>query len=74
MKFYNHCTEELFNEAKRVISKTEWHPYYKEQVLLRVEYMLEAGNMIHKKTSSRTEPFTISDVEGIVTIVSDRDD
>lgn len=64
MKFYNHCTEELFNEAKRVISKTEWHPYYKEQVLLRVEYVLEAGK-------SRTEPFTISDVEGIVPIVSD---
>ena len=43
MKFYNHCTKELSNEAKRVISTKTWHPTYKEQLLCRVEDMLEAG-------------------------------
>ena len=73
MTFYNHCTEQLSNEAKRVISTKTWHPTYKEQLLSRVEDMLEAGNMIQTNTSSKSVPFVIGDVDSIVTIVSDRD-
>jgi hypothetical protein len=74
MKFYNHCTAELSNEAKRVISTKTWHPNYKEQLLSRVEDMLEAGNMIRTNTGGKTVPFIIRDVDTIVTIVSDRDE
>ena len=74
MIFYNHCTTQLSNEAKRVISIKTWHPTYKEQLLSRVEDMLEAGNMIRTNTGGKSVPFKISDVESIVTIVSDRDE
>lgn len=74
MTFYNHCTAELSNEAKRVISTKNWHPTYKRQLLLRVEDMLEAGNMIRTNTGAKSVPFKISDVDRIVTIVSDRDE
>jgi hypothetical protein len=73
MAFYNHCTEQLSNEVKRVISAKTCHPIYKEQLLSRVEYMLECGNMIRTNTGSESVPFNISDVDSIVTIVSDRD-
>jgi hypothetical protein len=73
MKFYNHCTTELSNEAKLIISTKTWHPTYKEQLLCRVEDMLEAGNMIRTNTGGKSVPFTIADVDSIVTIVSDRD-
>ena len=74
MKFYNHCTEQLSNEAKRVISTKNWHPTYKEQILSRVEDMLEVGNMISTNTGGESVPFNFSDVDSIVTIVSDRDE
>lgn len=74
MKFYNHCTEQLSNEAKRVISTKDWHYDYKEQLLSRVECMLEGGNMIQTRTGGKSVPFILSDVDSIVTIVSDRDD
>ncbi len=74
MKFYNHCTEELSNEAKRIISAKSWCTTYKDQLLSRVEDMLEVGNMIRTNTSSESVPFNISDVSSIVTIVSDRDE
>jgi len=74
MTFYNHCTEQLSNEAKRVISTKTWHSTYKEQLLSRVEDMLEVGNMIRTNTGGETVPFKISDVDRIVTIVSDRDE
>ena len=74
MKFYNHCTEQLYNEAKRIISTKTWHPTYKKQLLSRVEGMLEAGNMIRTNTGGESVPFKISDVDRIVTIVSDRDE
>jgi hypothetical protein len=74
MTFYNHCTAQLSNEAKRVISTKTWHSSYKEQLLSRVEDMLEAGNMMRTNTSSKSVPFKISDVDSIVTIVSDRDE
>jgi len=74
MKFYNHCTTELSNEAKKVISTKTWNPTYKEQLLTRVEDMLEVGNMMRTNTGGESTPFTISDVDSIVTIVSDRDD
>jgi len=73
MKFYNHCTTELSNRAKLVISNKTWHPNYKEQLLSRVEDMLEAGNIMPTDTGSKSVPFTIADVDSIVTIVSDRD-
>lgn len=73
MRFYNHCTEQLSNEAKRVISTKTWHPTYKTQLLPRVEDMLEAGRMIRTSTGAKSIPFDLSDVESIVTIVSDRD-
>jgi hypothetical protein len=74
MKFYNHCTTELSNEAKRVISTKTWHPNYKEQLLSRVEDMLEVGNMIRTNRGGESVPFIISDVDAIVGIVSDRDE
>tara|TARA_R110000851_G_scaffold119780_9_gene247800 strand:+ start:50 stop:274 length:225 start_codon:yes stop_codon:yes gene_type:complete len=74
MEFYNHCTKELSNEAKRIIDANKWHPSYKEGLLSRVEDMLEAGNMMRTKTGGKTIPFNISDVGAIVTIVSDRDE
>jgi len=74
MKFYNHCTEQLSNEAKRVISTKNWHPTYKEQILSRVEDMLEVGNMTRTNTGGESVPFNFSDVDSIVTIVSDRDE
>jgi len=74
MKFYNHCTEQLSNEAKRIISTKPWHPIYKEQLLSRVEDMLEVGNMIRTNTGGESVPFNFSDVDSIVTIVSDRDE
>lgn len=73
MTFYNHCTAKLSNEAKKVISTKPWHPVYKEQLLSRVEDMLEVGNMVRTKTGGGSIPFIISDVNSIVTIVSDRD-
>ena len=74
MTFYNHCTAQLYNEAKKVISAKNWHPTYKKQLLSRVEDMLEAGNMIRTNTGGESVPFKISDVDSIVTIVSDRDE
>ena len=74
MTFYNHCTEKLSNEAKRLISTKTWHPTYKEQLLSRVEDMLEVGNMICTNTGGESVPFNLSDVDGIVTIVADRDE
>jgi len=74
MTFYNHCTAQLYNEAKRVISTKTWHPTYKEQLLSRVEDMLEVGNMIRTNTGGESLPFNLSDVDSIVTIVSDRDE
>ena len=74
MKFYNHCTVQLSNEAKRVISTKTWHPTYKEQLLSRVEDMLEVGKMIRTNTGSYSVSFNLSDVDSIVTIVSDRDE
>jgi len=74
MTFYNHCTAELSNEAKRVISTKNWHPTYKEQLLSSVEDMLEAGKMIRTEHGGYTVPFKVSDVDSIVTIVSDRDE
>lgn len=73
MKFHNHCTAKLFNEAKRVIDTKTWHPSYKEQLLCRVENMLEVGNMIRTETGGRSIPFIVSDVDSIVTTVSDQD-
>ena len=73
MKFYNHCTQELSDEAKRVINNETWHPDYKEQLLCRVEDMLEAGNWIQAEHGGNSIPFIISDVESIVKIVSERD-
>ena len=73
MKFYNHCTTKLSNEAKKVISTKTWHPTYKDQLLSRVEDMLEVGNMIRTNTGSESVPFIIGDVDSIVAIVSDRD-
>jgi hypothetical protein len=74
MKFYNHCTTELSNEAKRIIDATTWHPNYKEGLLSRVEDMLEVGNMMRTNTGSESIPFNLCDVDAIVTIVSDRDE
>ena len=74
MEFYNHCTVELSNEAKKIISTKPWHPTYKEQLLSRVEDMLEAGCMTRANTGGKTVPFNLSDVDSIVTIVSDRDE
>ena len=74
MTFYNHCTAQLFDEAKRVISTKTWNPTYKEQLLSRVEDMLEVGNMIRTNTGGESVPFKISDVDSIVTIVSNRDE
>lgn len=73
MNFYNHCTEQLSNEAKKVIRTKDWHTNYKNQLLSRVENMLEAGKMIRTNTGMESIPFCVSEVEGIVTIVSDRD-
>ena len=73
MTFYNHCTTKLSNEAKRVINTYTWHSSYKEQLLCRVQDMLEAGQMRHTNTGGESVPFILSDVESIVTIVSDRD-
>jgi hypothetical protein len=73
MKYYNHCTKELSNEAKKIISTKPWHSSYKEQLLSRVEDMLEQGNMRLTNTGGESVPFLIADVESIVTIVSDRD-
>ncbi len=73
MQFYNHCTQELSNEAKKIIGLNNWHPDYKSQLLSRVEDVLEQGQMIRTKTGGESIPFKISDVEAIVTIVSDRD-
>jgi len=73
MTFYNHCTEQLSNEAKRVISNKNWHPTYKEQLVSRVEDMLEAGNIIRTNTACESVPFKISDVDNIVTSEPDRD-
>jgi len=74
MTFYNHCTAQLFDEAKRVISAKTWNPTYKEQLLSRVVDMLEVGNMIRTNTGGESVPFKISDVDSIVTIVSNRDE
>jgi mRNA-degrading endonuclease RelE of RelBE toxin-antitoxin system len=74
MKFYNHCTEDLSNEAKKIISTKTWNSNYKDQLLLRVEDMLEVGNMIRTNNGGYSVPFKISDVDSIVTIVSDRDE
>ena len=73
MEFYNHCTVGLSNKAKSIISTKPWHPVYKEQLLSRVEDMLEAGNMVRTETGGESVPFKIGDVASIVTIVSDRD-
>jgi hypothetical protein len=74
MKFYNHCTEDLSNEAKKIISTKTWNSTYKDQLLLRVEDMLEVGKWIRTNTGGYSVPFKISDVDSIVTIVSDRDE
>mgnify|MGYP003661761350 CR=1 FL=1 len=74
MKFYNHCTEQLSNEAKKIISAKTWGSTYKEQLLSRVEDMLEIGNWISTNTGGKSIPFNISDVDSIITIVSDRDE
>jgi hypothetical protein len=71
--YHNHCTEELSNEAKRVIGTKNWSPVYKSQLMSRVEDMLEGGQMVRTKTGGRSTPFKISDVEEIVNVVSDRD-
>ena len=73
MRIYNHCTEQLSNEAKRIISTKTWNSTYKEQLLSRVEDMLEVGNWITTNTGGKSIPFKINDVDSIVTIVSDRD-
>jgi hypothetical protein len=73
-EFNNHCTEQLSNEAKRIISTKTWHSTYKDQLLSRVEDMLEIGNWISTNTGGKSIPFKISDVDSIVTIVSDRDE
>ena len=74
MTFYNNCTEELFNEAKKIISAKTWHPNYKDQLLTRVNDMLEVGNWIRTNTGGKSIPFKISDIDSIVTIISDRDE
>lgn len=73
-EFNNHCTEQLSNEAKRIISTKTWNSTYKDQLLSRVEDMLEIGNWISTNTGGKSIPFKISDVDSIVTIVSDRDE
>jgi hypothetical protein len=73
MKFNNHCTEELYNEAKQVISTKDWHPLYKDQLLVNVEDFLERGNWVRTETGGHSVPFNVGDVSSIVTIVSDRE-
>ena len=57
-----------------LISTKTWNSNYKDQLLLRVEDMLEVGNMIRTNNGGYSVPFKISDVDSIVTIVSDRDE
>ena len=45
----------------------------KEQLLSRVEDILEAGVMRRTATGGRSRPYTIRDVESIVINVSSRD-
>jgi hypothetical protein len=74
MEFYNHCNQELYDEAKRVISTFDWHPSYKSQTLSSVVDELERGIMIRTETGGYTIPFEVSDVKDFVRIVSKRDE
>jgi hypothetical protein len=74
MKFYNHCTEELSEEAKRIIAIKDWHKTYKSQIISRVEDMLEVGNIVKTETGAYSVPFKVQDVESLVTVISDRDE
>ena len=67
MTFYNHCTEELRNEAKRVIAPEAWHPKFKDQLLCTVVDELECGQPITSDTGGmETIPFILDDVKQIV--------
>lgn len=74
MEFYNHCKQELYEEAKRIISTFDWHPSYKSQTLSSVVDELECGRMIRTETGGYTIPFEVSDVKDFVRIVSQRDE
>ena len=72
MKFYNHCNEQLYKEAKKIIDVENWHPNYKEYLLEKVEHRLEVGKLVR---ANRLEyiPFDVNDVDGIVTTISEMD-
>lgn len=74
MKFYNLCTEALYTEAKKVIDSKAWHPLYKNQLLDRVQDVLEAGNWTNTKTGGLSVAFAVGDVEELVAVISGRDD
>ncbi len=73
IKFYNHCNEALYTEAKRIIATFDWHPSYKSQTLSGVVDELECGLMVRTETGGHTVPFELSDVKDFVRIVSERD-
>ena len=73
MKFYNHCNNSLYNEACRLIAQTDCEDVYKKQILEVVSDELECGRIIKTNSGSYTIPFNISDVNGIISIVANRD-
>ena len=72
--FYNHCSVSLFNEAKRIIRLENWAVSYKEQTLSRVIDYLETGRWVRTEHGGSSEPFEITNVENIVSLISNLDD
>jgi hypothetical protein len=63
----------LFNEAKRIIRLENWAVSYKEQILSRVIDYLEIGRMIRTLNAGHAIPFVITDVQKIVSLMSNLD-
>jgi hypothetical protein len=74
MKFYNHCSKELYDEAERFISLHDWLPTYKEQLLLEVVDILARGQMRRRPTGAESIPWKVADVKEIVYLASIKDE
>lgn len=70
-KFYNHCTQELYNEAARLCQELDGVERWRDHILELVVDDLERGWMFRHHTGYESQPFKKSDVESIVDRVAE---
>lgn len=66
MEFFNHCTQELYNEAARLCQELDGVERWKDQILCEVVDDLEKGWMERHATGWESQPFNVGEVKGIV--------